>query len=119
MTSEGDLQTSQGQDPDHSQSLPHAHLQLPNLRDRDEQDEDIVDHVDHAKGKEEAADVDAALSSHACKLFPKVGRGLASRTHGCPNYDGVAGCQKAAYTQGDGEKAAGILLKYSVIETKN
>lgn len=67
----GFLQTSQGQNPNDTNLLPRAHVQFPDLRNRDKQHEDIIDHVDDTKCKEERGNVDAS-SGITLEPAPKV-----------------------------------------------
>lgn len=83
--------------------LPCRHLQLEDLRDWDQHDDDVVDHVDDAHGEEELLHVDAGALG-AAELVPVKGHGLAGVGHGDGCDDWVGAGEEEAEVEGEAEE---------------
>lgn len=97
------VQHSHGHDGANGKFLLHCHLQLEDARERDEEDEKVIEHVDDSRCEKERVDVDALALCGAAELRPKKAHGAAGVGHCYPDDQGVGECQEAPCQQGDFE----------------
>lgn len=76
-----------------------AHLELDYSWERDNHQDEIIQHVDDPRRKKEHVDVDT-FSLSTTELCPKVGHWPARISHSYPNYDGIGECEKSAENYG-------------------
>lgn len=92
----GYLQASKEHDGNNGDFHLFAHLQGPNARYGNNQNDDVVNHVHDSKNKEKELDVDAC-SLCADVLIPEETNGSTRTGHGDPEDEGVDGSGEASY----------------------
>lgn len=113
----GHLQTSKQHDSAHSRLFPCRHLKLEDLRYRDRQDNDVVDHVDNTESKIEGVDIDA-VPLGSVELVPVVCDRAAAVSHSDPDDDGVGAGKESSHEEGNFERQV-VASKDSVVEEED
>jgi hypothetical protein len=90
------LQAAQKHDADDRHLGLVVHLERPNPRNRNSQDDDVIHHVHDSKNEEEKLDIDT-LPRRAEVLIPEVADGTTGKSHGDPEDEGVDTREEGCY----------------------